>query len=87
VGLSKQKKSNLTSLNSFAEGSNKSGPIAWRELNESNRAAWTEACKGIKSGIPARTAAKWLIEERNCPLMLDTLRVQLKNTMDTYVKS
>ncbi len=77
----------MTSLSSFAESSNKSGPVAWRELNESNRAAWIEACKGVKDGIPARTAAKWLIEDKGCPLMLDTIRVQLKNTMDLYVKS
>lgn len=77
----------MTSLKNFAQSSNKSGPIAWREQNESNRAAWIEACEGIKAGIPARTAAKWLINEKECPLMLDTLRIMLKNTMDIYVKS
>jgi len=77
----------LSSLNNFAKTSNKSGPVAWREQSDSNRAAWIEACQGIQNGISARTAAKWLITEKGCTLMLDTIRVQLKNTMDRYVKS
>ena len=67
----------MSSLESFASSSNKSGPIAWRELNESNRAAWIEACNGVNDGIPARTAAKWLIEEKGCPLMLDLSHIHI----------
>ncbi len=78
----------MASLKEFAENSKeKSGPIPWREQSEANRAAWIEACKGIKNGISARKAAIWLVEEQDCPLMVDTIRTQLRNTMERYVKS
>lgn len=78
----------MTSLEEFANKSKQNtGPIPWREQSESNRAAWIEACEGIKDGISALRAAKWLVEECGCPLMVDTIRTQLKNTMDRYVKS
>jgi hypothetical protein len=79
----------MTSLEEYAKNNPKrSGPTPWRELNESNRAAWIEACEGIAKGsVSARRAAKWLIDDKGCPLMIDTIRVQLKDTLERYVKS
>lgn len=78
----------MSSLKEFADKSKeKSGPIPWREQSEANRAAWIEACEGVKNGISARKAAIWLVEDQGCPLMVDTIRTQLRNTMDRYVKS
>jgi|TARA_B100000902_G_scaffold57262_1_gene64126 hypothetical protein len=76
----------MSSLESFSN-SIQSGPIPWREQSDLNRAAWIEACEGVNNGIPARRAARWLIEEKGCPLMLDTVRNQIKSTMKRYVKS
>jgi len=77
----------LSSLQEYSEKSKKTGKVPWREESESNRAAWIEACQGVKDGVPALRAAKWLSEVKGCPLMIDTIRTQLKNTMDRYVKS
>ena len=79
----------MTSLTEYSQSNpSKAGSVAWRDLNESNRAAWIEACEGVKlKGVPAQTAAKWLIEEKNCPLSIDSIRTALRNTMEQYVKS
>lgn len=77
----------MSSLQEYSENSKKTGKVPWREESESNRAAWIEACQGVKDGVPALRAAKWLSEVKGCPLMIDTIRTQLKNTMDRYVKS
>jgi hypothetical protein len=77
----------MSSLKEYAAKGKKPGAVPWRERSDSNRAAWIEACQGVKNGIPALRAAKWLSEEKGCPLMIDTIRTQLKNTMDRYVKS
>lgn len=76
----------MSSLKEFAKGS-RSGPTPWREKNAENRAAWIEACNGIqKDDVSYRRAAIWLIQERGCPLMIDTVRNQLKATLHIYVK-
>ena len=77
----------MSSLQEYSAKSKKTGKVPWREESESNRAAWIEACQGVKDGVPALRAAKWLSEVKGCPLMIDTIRTQLKNTMDRYVKS
>tara|TARA_R100000353_G_scaffold154579_2_gene113309 strand:+ start:3829 stop:4065 length:237 start_codon:yes stop_codon:yes gene_type:complete len=78
----------LSSLEEYASSQPTRRSTAWREQNESNRAAWIEACEGVKlKGVPAQTAAKWLIEEKNCPLSIDSIRTALRNTMEQYVKS
>jgi len=78
----------LSSLEDYVSSRPTRRSTAWREQSESNRAAWIEACEGVKlRGVPAQTAAKWLIEEKNCTLSIDSIRTALKNTMEQYVKS
>lgn len=78
----------MSSLEDFAEKRKNAKSNAWREQNESNRAAWIEACEGVKNkGIPAQVAAKWLIEEKECPLSIDSIRTAIRHTMDRYAKS
>lgn len=78
----------MSSLEEFASTRVTRKSTAWREQSESNRAAWIEACEGVKlKDIPAQTAAKWLIEEKDCPMTIDSIRTALRHTMDAYVKS
>tara|TARA_B000000557_G_scaffold133762_1_gene108474 strand:- start:447 stop:686 length:240 start_codon:yes stop_codon:yes gene_type:complete len=79
----------MTSLTEYSQSNpSKAGSVAWRDLNESNRAAWVEACEGVKSGnVTAATAAKWLKEHKDCPLTVDSIRCAIRNTMEHYVKS
>ena len=78
----------MSSLEEYASSQPTRRSTAWREQNESNRAAWVEACEGVKSGnVTAATAAKWLKEHKDCPLTVDSIRCAIRNTMEHYVKS
>jgi hypothetical protein len=60
----------------------KTGYTAWRELNDENKLAWGEAVKGFKSGIAASVVARWLQNEKQCPLTDATIRTQLAREID-----
>jgi hypothetical protein len=60
----------------------KTGYTAWRELNDANKTAWNEAVKGFKSGIAASVVARWLQNEKGCPLTDATIRTQLAREVD-----
>lgn len=60
----------------------KTGYTAWRELNDANKVAWEEAVKGFKNGIPASVIARWLTNEKGCPLTDATIRTQLAREID-----
>jgi len=79
----------MSSLKEFSQNYNsRTGPIPWRDQSDSNRAAWIEALEGVKNGtVTFRGAAIWLVEDQGCPLAVDYIRTQLRNTMERYVKS
>ena len=86
--MQNRKKNKLSSLEEFASTRNVRKSKDWRKQSESNRAAWVEACEGVKSGnVTAATAAKWLKEHKDCPLTVDSIRCAIRNTMEHYVKS
>ena len=55
----------------------KTGYTAWKDLNDDNKKAWSEALDGYRSGIPASVIYRWLAEKKGCPLTDSTVRAQL----------
>ena len=55
----------------------KTGYTAWRDQNDDNKKAWSEALDGYKSGLSASVIYRWLVDEKNCPLTESTVRNQL----------
>ena len=55
----------------------KTGYTAWKDQNDDNKKAWSEALEGYKSGIPASVIYRWLAEKKGCPLTDSTVRSQL----------
>tara|TARA_B100001996_G_scaffold204777_1_gene156863 strand:- start:982 stop:1215 length:234 start_codon:yes stop_codon:yes gene_type:complete len=59
----------------------KTGYTAWREKKD-NQKAWDEAVEGYKSGLSPSTVARWLQNEKGCPLTDNTIRNQLKDAVN-----
>ena len=48
-----------------------------------NQEAWLEALEGYKSGLSPSTVARWLQNEKGCPLTDNTIRNQLKDAVQS----
>ena len=74
----------MDSLKEFADKDIvKTGYKAWKDKTPVNRKAFDEAVEGFKSGLPASMIARWLQQEKGCPLSEHTIREQLKS--ESYV--
>ena len=72
----------MTSLNEYANSENiKTGYTAWRDKSPENQKAWQEALEGFRSGLSPSTVARWLQDEKGCPLTDNTIRNQLKDAV------
>lgn len=66
------------SLAEYAKGDAvKTGYTAWKDLNDDNKKAWSEALEGYKDGLSASVIYRWLVDEKECPLTESTVRNQL----------
>lgn len=66
-------------LVSFAKANpSKTGYQAWREKSPENKEAWAEALEGYRNGLSPSVIARWLKDEKACPLTENTIRNQLK---------
>ncbi len=74
----------MTSLIDYAKTEKiKTGYIAWRDKSPENQEAWLEALEGFKSGLSPSTVARWLQNEKGCPLTDNTIRNQLKDAIQS----
>ena len=72
----------MTSLNEYAKSEDiKTGYTAWRDKSPENQQAWLEAIEGFRSGLSPSTVARWLQNEKGCPLTENTIRNQLKDAV------
>ena len=72
----------MQSLNEYAQTENiKTGYKAWRDKSPENQQAWKEAVEGFRSGLSPSTVARWLQDEKDCPLTDNTIRNQLKDAI------
>ena len=72
----------MKSLNEYAKSEDvKTGYTAWRDKSQENHQAWLEAVEGFKSGLSPATVARWLQDEKGCPLTDNTIRNQLKDAV------
>tara|TARA_B100001996_G_C18305294_1_gene456326 strand:+ start:37 stop:264 length:228 start_codon:yes stop_codon:yes gene_type:complete len=73
----------MKSLIDYAQSEEiKTGYTAWRDKSPENREAWNEAIEGYKSGLSPSTVARWLKDEKQCPLTDNTIRNQLKDAVE-----
>jgi hypothetical protein len=74
----------VDSLKNFAQkDSVRTGYVGWKDKTPENRKAFDEAVEGYKSGLSASMIARWLQQEKGCPLSEHTIREQLKT--ESYV--
>ena len=74
----------MKSLNEYAKSEDiKTGYTAWRDKSPENQKAWLEALEGFKSGLSPSTVARWLQNEKGCPLTDNTIRNQLKDAIQS----
>ena len=72
----------MTSLSDYATSEGvKTGYTAWRDKSPENQQAWLEAIEGFRSGLSPSTVARWLQNEKGCPLTENTIRNQLKDAV------
>ncbi len=72
----------MTSLIDYAKSEGvKTGYTAWRDKSPENQQAWLEAIEGFRSGLSPSTVARWLQNEKGCPLTENTIRNQLKDAV------
>ena len=59
----------MSALEEFAKDEkSQSNRVAWREKTSENEKLWEEAVTGIGKGYSVSTVARWLREEKGCPL-------------------
>jgi len=72
----------MTSLVEYAKSEKiTTGYKAWRDKSPENKKSWEEALEGYRSGLSPSTVARWLQNEKDCPLTDNTIRNQLKDAV------